>query len=100
MVATASVFAPVFEQWPTPGVLSRSWCLFEFYHAIKLGKPFEPAVVASASNAIDAGFSKTDGGEDDDIPNICRRTLSIGYLANRGSAHELPQLLAVVTMIH
>eukprot|EP01043_Picozoa_sp_COSAG02_P056861 COSAG02_NODE_6809_length_3349_cov_7.200000_1_plen_396_part_00 len=64
MVATASVFAPVFEQWPTPGVLSRSWCLFEFYHAIKLGKPFEPAVVASASNAIDAGFLKTDGKEE------------------------------------
>jgi hypothetical protein len=64
MVETGSVFVPVFEQWPAPGVLSRSWCLFEFYHAIKLGKPFDPAVVASASNAIDAGFLKTEGRED------------------------------------
>lgn len=61
MVGMASVFVPVFEKWPNPGVLSRSWCLFEFYHAITQHKPCEPALVSSVRAAIDEGFLKSAG---------------------------------------
>ena len=58
MVGVSSAFVPIFELWPFPGVLTRLWCLIEFYHAIKQGKSFQPALITAAAESILAGFTK------------------------------------------
>eukprot|EP01043_Picozoa_sp_COSAG02_P074382 COSAG02_NODE_14871_length_1227_cov_5.310284_2_plen_161_part_00 len=58
MVGLSLAFVPIFESWPSPRLLTRSWCLFEFYHAIKQKKRVEPALLSTVAEMIDAGFAK------------------------------------------